>query len=161
MYLGKTNPTSSRFSATIFHPNGPVVGGHAFRYHGRESAPHANHLSHRSFRAAKASSSVAAGPVMCAEAEKLAEAIAGADASGARLAQARIIAEAEPDLLRVRQAQIMLMNAASSCSAPANASDDQILFALDPLDRRKPKDRGRRFHAGRRQDLPADGRDDY
>jgi hypothetical protein len=37
----------------------------------------------------------------------------------------------------------------------------QILFALDALDRRKPQDRGRRFHAGRRQDLPTDGRDDY
>jgi hypothetical protein len=37
----------------------------------------------------------------------------------------------------------------------------QILFALDALDRRKPQDRGRRFRIGRRQDLPADGRDDY
>ena len=37
----------------------------------------------------------------------------------------------------------------------------QILFALDALDRRKPQDRTRRFPIGRRQDLPADGRDDY
>jgi hypothetical protein len=37
----------------------------------------------------------------------------------------------------------------------------QILFALDALDRRKPQDRGRRYYAGRRQELPADGRDDY
>jgi hypothetical protein len=37
----------------------------------------------------------------------------------------------------------------------------QILFALDALDRRKPQDRGRRFRIGRRQELPADGRDDY
>ncbi len=37
----------------------------------------------------------------------------------------------------------------------------QILFALDALDRRKPQDIGRRFRVGRRQDLPADGRDDY
>ncbi len=37
----------------------------------------------------------------------------------------------------------------------------QILFALDALDRRKPQDRGRRFRVGSRQDLPADGRDDY
>jgi hypothetical protein len=36
----------------------------------------------------------------------------------------------------------------------------QILFALDALDRRKPQDRGRRFFIGRRQDPPADGRDD-
>ena len=37
----------------------------------------------------------------------------------------------------------------------------QILFALDALDRRKPQERGRRFRIGRRQDLPADGHDDY
>ena len=37
----------------------------------------------------------------------------------------------------------------------------QILFALDALDRRKPQDRRRRFRIGNRQDLPADGRDDY
>ena len=37
----------------------------------------------------------------------------------------------------------------------------QILFALDALHRRKPQERGRRFRIGSRQDLPADGRDDY
>src|ERR1700688_2765469 len=37
----------------------------------------------------------------------------------------------------------------------------QILFALDALNRRKPQERGRRFRIGSRQDLPADGRDDY
>ena len=37
----------------------------------------------------------------------------------------------------------------------------QILFALDALDRRKPQERRRRFGIGSRQDLPADGRDDY
>ncbi|MGO9682083.1 MAG: hypothetical protein ACLPTZ_05730 [Beijerinckiaceae bacterium] len=37
----------------------------------------------------------------------------------------------------------------------------RILFALDALDRRKPQERGRRFRVGNRQDLPADGRDDY
>ncbi len=37
----------------------------------------------------------------------------------------------------------------------------QILFALDALDRRKLHDRGRRFRIASRQDLPADGRDDY
>src|SRR6202795_4667075 len=36
----------------------------------------------------------------------------------------------------------------------------QILFALDALDRRKPQDRGRQVRIGRRQELPADGRDD-
>jgi len=37
----------------------------------------------------------------------------------------------------------------------------QILIALDALDRRKPQERRRHFRIGRRQDLPADGRDDY
>ena len=37
----------------------------------------------------------------------------------------------------------------------------RILFALDALDRRKPQERCRRFIVGIRQDLPADGRDDY
>jgi len=37
----------------------------------------------------------------------------------------------------------------------------RILFALDALDRRKPQERRCRFHVGSRQDLPADGRDDY
>jgi hypothetical protein len=37
----------------------------------------------------------------------------------------------------------------------------QILFALDALDRRKPQDRRCPFRIGSRQDLPADGRDDY
>ena len=37
----------------------------------------------------------------------------------------------------------------------------RILFALDALDRRKPQERGRRFRIGSRQDLPADGRNDY
>jgi len=37
----------------------------------------------------------------------------------------------------------------------------RILFALDALDRRKPQERGRRFHIGSRRDLPANGRDDY
>jgi hypothetical protein len=36
-----------------------------------------------------------------------------------------------------------------------------ILFALDALDGRKPQERRRRFRIGSRQDLPADGRDDY
>jgi len=35
----------------------------------------------------------------------------------------------------------------------------QILFALDALDRRKPRERLRRFRIGSRQDLPAEGRD--
>jgi hypothetical protein len=37
----------------------------------------------------------------------------------------------------------------------------QILFALDALDRRKPQNRGRRYHIGRQQPLPSDGGDDY
>ena len=37
----------------------------------------------------------------------------------------------------------------------------QILFALETLDRRKPQERGRRFHVGGQRDRPADGRGDY
>jgi hypothetical protein len=37
----------------------------------------------------------------------------------------------------------------------------QILFVLDALDRHKPQEGGRRFRIGSRQDLPADGGDDY
>ena len=37
----------------------------------------------------------------------------------------------------------------------------QILIALDALDRRKPQERARHLRIGSRQDLPADGRDDY
>jgi hypothetical protein len=36
----------------------------------------------------------------------------------------------------------------------------QILFALDALDRRKPRDRGRRFRIGSRQEMPAYERDE-
>jgi hypothetical protein len=36
----------------------------------------------------------------------------------------------------------------------------RILFALDALDRRKPQDRGRRYHIGSRYELSADGRED-
>jgi hypothetical protein len=38
---------------------------------------------------------------------------------------------------------------------------DQILFALDAPGRCKPQDRRRRFRSGSRQELLADGRDDY
>ena len=37
----------------------------------------------------------------------------------------------------------------------------QVLFALDALDRRKPQERRRRFRIDSRQDLTADGRNDY
>jgi hypothetical protein len=37
----------------------------------------------------------------------------------------------------------------------------QILFALDALDRHKPQESAHRFRIGSRQELPADGRDDY
>jgi hypothetical protein len=37
----------------------------------------------------------------------------------------------------------------------------QILLALDTLDRRRPQDRGRHFHIGRRRELPPNRCDDY
>ena len=54
--------------------------------------------------------SISNDPAMSAEAERLAKVIAGVNASSARLAQARIIADAELDLLRIRHAQVMWMN---------------------------------------------------
>jgi hypothetical protein len=58
---------------------------------------------------------------MRAEAESLAVAIAGPDASSARLAQAWAIAETQLDLLRIRTAQIKLME--SACAPPFTASE--------------------------------------
>jgi hypothetical protein len=51
-----------------------------------------------------------------AEAESLAVAIAGPNASSTRLAQAWTIAETQLDLLRIRNAQVALMD--SACAAP-------------------------------------------
>jgi hypothetical protein len=47
---------------------------------------------------------------MCTKVEMLARLIAGADADDAQLSQARIIAEAQIDLVRIRDAKIALMN---------------------------------------------------
>jgi hypothetical protein len=49
-------------------------------------------------------------PAMCFEVEKLARAIAGAGADEAQLSQARIIAEAQFDLVRIQGAKGALMN---------------------------------------------------
>jgi hypothetical protein len=49
-------------------------------------------------------------PVMCAEVERLAHAIAGNDADNFRLERARIIAEAQVDLVRIQDAKVTLMN---------------------------------------------------
>jgi hypothetical protein len=49
-------------------------------------------------------------PAMCAEVERLARAIAGSGADNFRLDQARIIAEAQVDLIRIQDAKVRLMN---------------------------------------------------
>jgi hypothetical protein len=49
-------------------------------------------------------------PAMCAEVERLARAIAGSGADNFRLDQARIIAEAQVDLIRIQDAKVGLMN---------------------------------------------------
>jgi hypothetical protein len=49
-------------------------------------------------------------PAMCAEVERLARAIAGNDADNFRLERARIIAEAQVDLVRIQDAKVTLMN---------------------------------------------------
>lgn len=58
---------------------------------------------------------------MRSEAGSLAAAIAGPNASSARLAQAWTIAETQLDLLRIRNAQIELMN--SACAGPSLTSE--------------------------------------
>jgi hypothetical protein len=54
--------------------------------------------------------SVSDEPAMCAEVEALARAIAGQGADSFQLSQARIIAAAQLDLLRVHSAKVILMN---------------------------------------------------
>jgi hypothetical protein len=67
------------------------------------------------------------------EAEKLAVAIAGANANIARLTQARTIAETQLALFRIRDAQIKLMD--SACATPHTASEgpEQGALSTDEL----------------------------
>jgi hypothetical protein len=65
--------------------------------------------SHNAFRHGLAVS-VLDRPATCAEAERLARAIAGSDADNLRLDQARIIAEAQVDLVRIQDAKVRVLN---------------------------------------------------
>jgi hypothetical protein len=67
-------------------------------------------------------------PAMCAKVEALARAIAGAGADTARLNQARIIAEAEFDLVRIQEAKVRMINSyLLEVSAPEGAvAGDEI-----------------------------------
>jgi len=58
-------------------------------------------------------------PAMCSDVEKLARNIAGAGADDAQLGRARIIAEAQLDLVRIRGLKVAVMN---SFAAEANPS---------------------------------------
>jgi hypothetical protein len=59
-------------------------------------------------------------PSMCTKVEMLARVIAGADADDAQLSQARIIAEAQIDLVRIRDAKVALMNSYIGEVIPSN-----------------------------------------
>jgi hypothetical protein len=66
-------------------------------------------------------------PAMSSDAEKLARIIAGPGADNAQLGRARIIAEAELDLVRIRGLKVAVMNsfaAEANPSGAANIGDD-------------------------------------
>jgi hypothetical protein len=61
-------------------------------------------------------------PKMCLEVEKLARAIAGAGADGVQLNNARMIAEAQLDLVRIRSAKVAIMNSLIRMLIPSSAA---------------------------------------
>jgi hypothetical protein len=66
-------------------------------------------------------------PAMSSDVEKLARIIAGAGADNAQLGRARIIAEAQLDLVRIRALKVAVMNsfaAGANPSGAANVGDD-------------------------------------
>ncbi len=63
--------------------------------------------------------------------------------------------------LRLANLPSYALDRLSRCEATLWRQAGQILLALEALDRRKPQERGRRFRVGRRQELPAYGRDEY
>jgi hypothetical protein len=60
-------------------------------------------------------------PAMCAEVETLAHAIAGNGADDFQLSQARIIAAAQLDLVRIQGAKVTLMNSHIAATMPSRA----------------------------------------
>jgi hypothetical protein len=65
-------------------------------------------------------SSILKDPVMCAEVEALARAIAGQGADQLQVAQARIIAAAQLDLARVEDAKVSLWNPQIAAAIPSS-----------------------------------------
>jgi hypothetical protein len=62
------------------------------------------------------------GPGTCAEVEKLARIIAGADADDVQLGHARIVAEAQLDLMRIQSAKVAIMNSLIGNVIPSSAA---------------------------------------
>jgi hypothetical protein len=73
--------------------------------------------------------SILKDPVMCAEVEALAQAIAGQGADHLRVAQARIIAAALLDLAQVEDAKVSLWNPQIAAAIPSsdNVGADKVL----------------------------------
>ena len=69
-------------------------------------------------------------PAMCAEVETLARAIAGSGADNFQLSQARIIATAQLDLLRVHSAKASLMNLKAGGGILSKEGTDDVMLNL-------------------------------
>jgi hypothetical protein len=75
-------------------------------------------------------------PAICAEIETLARAIAGNGADNFQLSQARIIATAQLDLLRVHSAKVALMNSKIGGAILSRDGTDDVMLDLQSDDAR-------------------------
>ncbi len=75
-------------------------------------------------------------PALCAEIETLARAIAGNGADNFQLSQARIIATAQLDLLRVHGAKVSLMNSKAGGGILSKEGTDDVMLNLQSDDAR-------------------------
>jgi hypothetical protein len=75
-------------------------------------------------------------PAMCAEVEALARAIAGNGTDSFQLSQARVIAAAQLDLLRVHSAKVALMNSKIGGAILSGDGTDDVLQNLQSDDAR-------------------------
>ena len=95
--------------------------------------------------------SILKNPVMCAEVEALAQAIAGQGADHLRIAQARIIAAAQLDLARVEDAKVSLWNPQIAAAIPSdNVGANKVLPNPQEVDAASQGE-------GRSSELPVEG----